>query len=75
VSREVDKDVVVLGDRVRIRRAVLSATLEVLAVRQTRVDIIVAERNGAQAFKIEIKRVTVDLRGAAGQSAAQAPRN
>jgi 7,8-dihydro-6-hydroxymethylpterin-pyrophosphokinase len=55
VGRQIDVDVLVLGDRVRIRRAVLTSPLEVLAIRQAGVDVVVTERDGAQPLEIKVE--------------------
>jgi hypothetical protein len=55
VGRQIDVDVLVLVDRVRIRRAVLTSPLEVLAIRQAGVDVVVTERDGAQPLEIKVE--------------------
>lgn len=61
MSRQVDEDVVVLGDRVGVGGGSLASSLEVLAVGQAGVDVVVAQRDGAQSLEIEIEDVAVDL--------------
>jgi len=61
---EVDEDVVVVVEGVRVGRRRLAAPLEVLAVDEARVDVVVRERDRAQALKVEVEGRAVDLRGA-----------
>lgn len=62
MGRQIDVDVLVLRDRVRIRWAVLAPPLEVLAIRQASVDIVVTERDGAQPLKVKVECGAVYLR-------------
>ena len=57
----------VLGDRVSVCGAVLTSSLEELAVGQAGVNVVVTERDRAQALKVKVERGPVDLRGPRGE--------
>lgn len=50
-----------LSNAMFVRPTVLSSTLEVLAVDETAVNVVVGEGNRAELFKIEIEGVSIDL--------------
>lgn len=52
---------VVLGDRVGVGGGSLASSLEVFAVGQAGVNVVVAQRNGAQSLEVEVEDVAVDL--------------
>lgn len=58
---EVDKHVVVVTDTVSVRGTLGPSSLEILAVDEAAVDVVVTERDGAQSFEIEIECRAVNL--------------
>lgn len=58
---EVDENMVVLVEGVRVGRRRLAPSLKVLSVDQTGVDVVVRESDRTQALKVEVERRTVDL--------------
>ena len=58
---EVDEDVVIAADRVGVGRTALASTLEVFAVCETGVDVVVREGDAAEPFKVEVEGSAIDL--------------
>ena len=59
------------ADAVLVSPAVLAAALEVLAVDQAAVDVVVAERDGADFLKVKVEQVAVDLQARIGTGRGQ----
>ncbi|KAI6767214.1 hypothetical protein HG531_011574 [Fusarium graminearum] len=57
---EVDVDVVVLVERVKVGVRLGTATLEVLATDQTCVDIDVGEGYGAELLEVKVEHIAID---------------
>lgn len=60
---EVDENMVVLVEGMRVGRRGLAPSLKVLPVDETGVDVVVRKSNRTQALKVEVERRTVDLWG------------
>lgn len=66
MSCEIDVDVLVLCDGVGVGRAALPPALEILAVDEAGVDVVVAQGHAAQPLKVKVERATVDLQARNG---------
>lgn len=57
----VDIHMLVLCDRMSVGGTVLSSSLEVLSVDEAGVNVVLAERDGAESLKVKVESTAIDL--------------